>query len=435
MKQLIKGLFSQILLLIVLFSTSCSEQKNEKSLKIIDVAGSVGGGRIIDISEVVEDIRYIPLETTEYSLVGEGVRVSYEKGRIYITDRTSILKIFDNEGKFLRNFDRRGRGPLEYPNKVNLYVEPKSGNILIDVVDGNASVYKYDQEGRYLGKFKTPQDGKYKTMWPIWLDDNTYVARIGLFLDKPDFSVVAYDSLGQIKLLVPMPKLPPYKVFAPRKPVGLLNPTDGKIVYERDESGIKKLENPDRTILYRFRNNMRIVYESYDTVLSITTKMKIDTPYIFNYGKYRNNSMERSSISASKGKHISLCGRNQIMESDDYLFMQLALRDFAHEPYGKINAKRNETYAINDSYAIFNKKKSKFSFLNQIEKGVLGFRENLMDGPPFWPVYISDDNSLVMVIPALTLIEYAETHTISPKLAEIVKNLKDTDNPVVVIAR
>jgi hypothetical protein len=40
-----------------------------------------------------------------------------------------------------------------------------------------------------------------------------------------------------------------------------------------------------------------------------------------------------------------------------------------------------------------------------------------------------------MVIPALTLIEYAETHTVSPKLAVIVKNLKDTDNPVVVIAK
>jgi hypothetical protein len=259
------------------------------------------------------------------------------------------------------------------------------------------------------------------------------VARIELFLDKPDFSVVAYDSLEQIKLLVPMPKLPPYMVFAAPKPAPYLNPANGKIVYEMDESDIKKLVNPDRTILYRFQNNMRIVYESYDTVLSITTNMKIDTPYIFNYGKYRNSSME--NISASKGKHISLFGRNQIMESDDYLFMQFALRDFAHEPYGKMNAKGNATYAINDSYAIFNKKNDKFSFLNQTEKGLLGFRENLMDGPAFWPTYISEDNSLIMVIPALTLIEYAATHTVSPKLAEIVKNLKDTDNPVVVIAK
>jgi hypothetical protein len=114
-----------ILLLTVPFSCSQSGKKEVKS-KIIDVASSVGGGRITDLSEIVSDIKYIPLETSKNSLVGEMVRVNYEKGRIYINDRSDSVKIFDYDGKFLRNFGRRGRGPQEYGFLEIFYVTPQN---------------------------------------------------------------------------------------------------------------------------------------------------------------------------------------------------------------------------------------------------------------------------------------------------------------------
>ncbi len=422
-----------VLLLTMTLSCSQSEIK-EANGKIIDVAGSVGGGRIIDISEVAEDIRYIPLETSAASLVGEYRSIHYENGTIYIRDRTDTLKMFDEEGKLLRKFCRRGRGPQEYSFWDNLNVTPKKGDILINTLDEHVSILKYDKEGKFIRKFNTPEDGNFKTMWPLWLDDNTYVATIGVFFDKPDYSAVVYDSLGQIKLLVPMPKLAPYQVF---REDDLSSETDVISVGEEanPKPKTKCLFNPERTLLYRYKNKMRVVYETNDTVLSIGNNLQIDTPYIFNYGKYRNNSMDRSSIGGNTGKHVSLMGKNQILESEGFLFMRVALREFAHEPYEKNRAGGNGTYALTDSYAIFNKKNDKFSFLNQTEKGVLGFHENLMGGPPFWPTYISDDNSLVMMITAFSLIEYANSHKVSEKLAEIVKNLKDTDNPIVVIAK
>ncbi|MFA5849390.1 MAG: 6-bladed beta-propeller [Bacteroidales bacterium] len=435
MKQLIKGLFSQILLLIVLFSTSCSEQKNEKSLKIIDVAGSVGGGRIIDISEVAEDIRYIPLETAEYSLVGGRVRVLYEKGRIYITDQTSILKIFDNEGKFLRNFDRRGRGPQEYLFPEVVYVSPQTGNLIINSLSTTRCVFKYDSTGKFIGKFATPENQRFSIDSPLWLDDNSYVSMIQSYKDKPESSAVVYDSLGKVKLFFPIPKLPPYQTFKELKLDMALRNKDGSITMVKGESDEKIISNPDKPFLYRFKDKIRVVYDSNDSVLSIGSDLLVDTPYIFNFGKFRNYSMDRSLIDAAKGEHVSLIGRFKMMETDGFLLMQVALRDYAHEPYEKARAGGDGTYALNDSYAIFNKGNGKFSFLNQTEKGVLGFRENLMDGPPFWPTYVSYDNSMVMVITAASLIEYANSHKVSEKLAKIVKNLKDTDNPIVVIAK
>jgi len=436
MKQLIKGLFSQILILIVLFSTSCSEQKNEKSLKIIDVAGSVGGGRITDISEVAKEIRYIPLETSEMSLVSDRPRVIYENGRIYINDRTDSIKIFDNDGKLVGKFCRRGRGPEEYPHSENIYVVPKNGNILINTRNESLSIFKYDKEGEFIGKFSMPRNAKFSIDSPYWLNDNSYMSAIQTYTDKPESSVVIYDSLGKVSLLLPIPKLPSYQIFEEVKPIGLLD-RNGKIVYEKLESDIKRVRNPDAPKFYRFKDKIRVVYDSNDTVLSIGANLQVDTPYIFNYGKYRDYSMDRSSIRGTKGKHIILTGRNgeSIFETDGFLLMQFALRDYAHEPYYKSTADGKGTYAPNNSYAIFKKESGKFSFLNQTEKGVLGFRENLMGGPPFWPTYVSNDNSLVMIISAASLIEYASNHKVSAKLAEIVKNLNENDNPVVVIAR
>lgn len=434
MKQLINFLICQILLLIVLSSTSCSEKKIEKSLKIIDVAGSVGGGRITDISDVAKEIRYIPLETSAKSLVSDFPRVLYEKGRIYITDQTFILKIFDNEGKFLRNFDRRGRGPQEYLFPQVVFVTPHKGNFMITTAITDRCIIKYDSTGKYLGKFILPRNKNFHQEDPLWIDDNTYIAPIRFYTDKPEFSAIIYDSLGQIKFPIPIPTLPAFEVFKEMEPATLID-RNGKKIYLGNESKVKEIMNPDMPFLYRFKDKIRVVYDSNDSVLSIGSDLIVDTPYIFNYGKFRNYSMDRSSIDAAKGEHVSLMGRDKVMETDNFLLLHVALRDYAHEPYEKKRASGDGAYALNDSYAIFNKENGKFSLLNQPEKGVLGFRENLMGGPPFWPTYVSYDNSMVMIISAASLIEYASKHAVSPKLAEIVKNLKDTDNPIVVIAK
>jgi len=416
----------------VILSCSQSEQKEVKNKKIIDVASSVGGGRITDISEVAKEIRYIPLETSKTSLVGGIVRVLYENGKVYIRDKTDSIKIFDNDGKFLRNFGRRGRGPQEYLFPGNIYISPHNCSLIINSTGGY--VFKYDSTGKFISKFVPSKKQKIGIDDPLWLDDTTYVATIRFYNDKPKFSAVVYDSLGEVKFLIPIAKLPAYQIFSELKPTALLGP-GGKRTYQNKESKVKILISPDVPFLLRYKDKIRLVYESNDSVLSIGSDLLVDTPYIFNFGKFRNYSMDRSSISATKGKHVSFMGRDEIMETDNFLLLHVALRDYAHEPYKKISANGKRTYALNDSYAIFKKKTGEFSFLNQAEKGVLGFRENLLGGPPFWPAYVSYDNSLVMVVSAASLIEYTSTHTVSPKLAEIVKNLNENDNPVVVIAK
>ncbi len=430
-----------LLFLAILFSCSQSAKTDTKR-KIIDVASSIGGGKIIDISDIVSDIKYIPLETSSVSLLSDITQVYFENDLIYVRDRSDGLSIFNKEGKFLKKFSRRGRGPEEYPYSMEIYLNPKNQNIIVNSMDDFNNVIRYDSSGKLIGKFRTPRNDKFSTQPPYLLDNNTYIATIGLYRDNPEFSAVVYDSTGTPKLFIPIPKLAPYKKFidlskldSPIESLAIRS-SDGNVTMGQQSRPTETtIHNPDMPFLYRYKDNIRLVYDSNDTIFSLSNNLQIDTPFVFNYGTYKNSSSDMTGISAAKGKHISLFGRKKIMESDDFLFLNFALRDYAHEPYEKTRPMGKGTYALNNSYAIYNKKKELFSLLNQPEKGVLGLKENLMDGPPFWPTYISYDNYLVMSIPAYSLIEYSETHTVSAKLAEIIKKIKDSDNPIIVLAK
>ena len=112
---------TQIFVLISLTVCLCS-CKNSKTgklvdnpdLKTIDVGKSIGKGRIVNISEIATDIKYVPLETNKSSLIGKGAVVFYENGRIYVRFLRTILQVFDSTGKYLFTFNKIVRGPQEY---------------------------------------------------------------------------------------------------------------------------------------------------------------------------------------------------------------------------------------------------------------------------------------------------------------------------------
>lgn len=66
------------------------------------------------LSAFVDDIDYIPLQTTEKSLMEGSVRkVVFREHTIYVSNGKNIM-CFDIEGRFLFKLDKQGRGPGEY---------------------------------------------------------------------------------------------------------------------------------------------------------------------------------------------------------------------------------------------------------------------------------------------------------------------------------
>lgn len=84
------------------FAVSCTSENSRSGKGNIDVESAVGKGRIVNLSEVATDIRYIPLETTAESVIGNVWNVKYSNGKIYISDNKYAISIFKDDGIFIK---------------------------------------------------------------------------------------------------------------------------------------------------------------------------------------------------------------------------------------------------------------------------------------------------------------------------------------------
>ncbi|HBZ24628.1 MAG TPA: hypothetical protein DEO54_00130 [Rikenellaceae bacterium] len=433
MKQIsLRGLYSSLFLCSLLISCKSAVNNQPGTTPVIDLASSVGGGRVVNLSDIATDVRYVKLETSDSSLIGMFPRVFYENERIYVM-ALKIVKVFDKEGKFLFKFDRRGRGPQEYSMSRYITAMPSTGNITVQTQAPGESdnLLIYDREGNFVKKVNIPYQRSTFQSKTIKINDNLFVtAASPKYRDSVQLSAIVYDSLFNILKEIPTPYLPEYEKLS-----------DGEVIFISTENAAKpqkanrvfSLNFPE---IYKFEDNVRFLTSSNDTIFSIDSKMNYAPAYRVNYGKYKNESPNREDINLLVGDHVSLRA-TYCIESQQSLILQFYMRNFAHEPYETTMTNRLGTRVQKhtDSYALYNKKTGEFTLLNQPVKGKPGFRDDLMNGPSFIPTHISSDFYASAIFTATEIIEHAETNNVTGDLKKLVTSLKDSDNPVVAIAK
>ena len=103
----------------------------EQAISIAIDPDKATGGKASDIIDA-ESIEFIPLETTEASLVGSIRLMKWYDGVCYIHDDTQqVIQVFSDKGKHLRSLSRLGRGPHEY-TEINDFVVEKDSLIVLD---------------------------------------------------------------------------------------------------------------------------------------------------------------------------------------------------------------------------------------------------------------------------------------------------------------
>ena len=111
----------------------------------------------LKISHLGKNIRYVPLETTDSSLIGNGCKVKLLDDKIMVTygmRGESHCFLFDKEtGKFIREVGHKGNDPRGY-SEPKAYVHPVTGNIYFHRVPNK--LIKYSQEGTFLGEVEMP---------------------------------------------------------------------------------------------------------------------------------------------------------------------------------------------------------------------------------------------------------------------------------------
>jgi hypothetical protein len=111
-------MYKKIIVLFILFLFSECKQKPQgyTGIPVIDIVeGIEDEGTTMLLSEVAEDITFIPLETTDECLVSDNISVNFHKDYIIVKDNSyAQILLFDNKGKFIRKIGNMGQGPGEY---------------------------------------------------------------------------------------------------------------------------------------------------------------------------------------------------------------------------------------------------------------------------------------------------------------------------------
>ena len=144
----------EMILLFALFFSSCEENNkygNEnETVILIRLKDEKTFNMDTFADEHISEIRYVPLETNDESLIAEIEKVYLYKELIIIFDqRANRILLFDMDGKYIRKIGRKGGGPNEYFSLNDIFFEESSGLIYAHERSKNV-IFVYDLEGQII---------------------------------------------------------------------------------------------------------------------------------------------------------------------------------------------------------------------------------------------------------------------------------------------
>jgi len=408
---------------------SCSSSNSSEDNIMIDVESVVGKGSIHKASDFIKEIKYIPLETNSNSMVGDISNLIVMNNKMYVRDNKNVITIFDMNGKYLNTLNRVGRGPEEYM-AISDFEVASNGNIFI--ASRQEGLVEYGADLKFIRKI-SPEGGREAGIMDL------IILKDGLFASN---SMVFDWQAGSAEQV--------WKIYNESFETLFSYNANPEVQSSSSGSG----ENVVRTAgvrinpyqYYIYNKNLSLFRAGNDTIFSINYENDYlkSARYVLDCGKYQytegmEGSINLSSSGPSGPAKLEAISLRTTVETGNYLFMRLDFRGLAPEPFNTEGTEtRNGNSVIRmgggsntDVNAVYNKSTGKLSLLNQPIPKVLGLKNDVNNGAPFWPRNITDKQELISWHNALDLVLLAEEGKIDQR---IVENLKEDDNPVVAIA-
>ncbi len=169
---------------------------NTTRIKLLEFSGP---SNLINTEEFIDQTKFVALETTRESLISAIEKITIYNGRIYILDNVNrSFLIFNEVGKFVKKVGSYGRGPGEFINPINFFINEKKEELLI--LDDKASkILKFSLTGDFL-------DEKYigfRFNDFMMLNDTTYAVNTDTRINKhnpalQNFKLLTTDTLFNV---------------------------------------------------------------------------------------------------------------------------------------------------------------------------------------------------------------------------------------------
>lgn len=175
---------------LFLFLMGCDVTHQEK-LYCIDIESAMSYMQTIFVSDLGENVNYIPLETTDSSLIGNRPYIRKFRNTLLVASEKQPIMMFSIEnGKFIKTIGNIGHGGNEY---ILSYDRPifwtDKNEQYIFVKSAEEKIQQYDSLGNYVGTVKLPEDiGPLSGLSQITIDDYIYFYRNYLF-DEQEYKI------------------------------------------------------------------------------------------------------------------------------------------------------------------------------------------------------------------------------------------------------
>lgn len=339
------------------------------------------------LSEIAKEVKIVPLETRPECLVAK-----VSKGMIQIVDHNLFIPCsegilqFTDDGKFVRSVVKRGQGPGEY--SAIRFIAANNRLKQIYLMD-HGKVLTYSVDGQYVGESKIP------FCWQFTLlGDSMYVGYIYNNTGHKEDRLVLVNREGET-----VKTFPQYDQFT--IPNGLNYYLWGR--YDR--------------YVYSFKDEACCKEYYNDTVFTVTPE-QLEPRYIMDMGKYKIPKDKRFEVLEGNWQVYSEPAqaylRPDFQETSRWVFLPYTSWDVTN---------KDESPRL----AMYDKQKN---ICYKVKNDRI--RNDEQGGLAFYPQARIADDVLLYYMEAFEVLELAEE---DPSILEYeqLKNLKEDDNPVLMI--
>ena len=135
-----------ILFFFILLSGTILFGCNNKMDSIDSVKVDLNNCNDVGLSELAENVKCIPLETTDSCIIDRIIKVKTMEGKIYISDTYHVFQ-FNANGGYIKQIGRKGRGPGEYQLIYDFCLNRLNGTINLLTSTG---IIQFDENNNFI---------------------------------------------------------------------------------------------------------------------------------------------------------------------------------------------------------------------------------------------------------------------------------------------
>jgi hypothetical protein len=361
----------------------------------------------LKLSQLAGHVRYVALETTDASLVGDNALVQLLNHHILVTfGRSTTCLLFDKaSGRFVCQVGHVGNDPEGYSSSAPFY---DADNDLLYFKREPNQLVRYDTQGRYLGTITL--SGTLPSPDVYLFVDSLIVGHLRDY-NSGSYALRTYNTAGRLQDSIP-PIYPPMNVMEGLQSIRVLQV--GHISILRFTRTDDSFITVGQHTLWAGNGQVRFQEAMMDTIYSVVRNEL--SPYIaFRPGKWIIG--EKSRFVPKNDKASLIIGN--MMEASDVIFFTL-LND--------INSDNMPTQ--------YNVIYNKTSGVTSVSPANDDLTDDLLGLLPFTPTTVSRQGEFAQLINADKAMEWLDEH---PQAKEqtaltLLKSLTEDDNPIVIIA-